>query len=93
MREIDRFVILGRADSPEIVEAWRYELRKHGLEDRVAAEIISSEPNAAPSLTWEQNTSVLRGRITGLDRKNRDLSALWEPLSLLYSAILSDGDE
>lgn len=93
MREIDRFVILGRADSPEIVEAWRSELRKHGLEDRVAAEIISSEPNAAPSLTWELNTSVLRGRITGLDRKNRDLSALWEPLSLLYSAILPDREE
>ncbi len=93
MREIDRFVILGRADKPAIIEAWRSELRKHGLEDRVAAEIISSEPNAAPSLTWKQTEPLLRGKITGLDRKNSGLSALREPLGLLYSAIFPDAKE
>jgi hypothetical protein len=77
MREVDRFIILGQMDKPAITEGWREELGRHGLADRIVAEVVSTDPKALPTAQLTFSQDMVRGRITGLDRSNRiaDFSA------------------
>ena len=68
MKKIDAFVLLGRADDSTIVSGWRAELRQHGLEGRVVAEIESADHLGAFDLFLERAGGLLQGRACGLDR-------------------------
>lgn len=69
MQKIDLFVILGKGGDNNIVNGWKEELKAHGLGHGIIAEINSISPDSDPSLTLERNGSVIKGQITGLDRK------------------------
>jgi cytidine deaminase len=69
LREADAFVILGREGEPHILPAWRAELEKHGLADRIIAEIISASPELPLTLDLRQEAGLLAGTASGLDRK------------------------
>ncbi|NLF17977.1 MAG: hypothetical protein GX595_12115 [Lentisphaerae bacterium] len=93
MREVDRFIVLGREGAPEVIEGWRRELEKHGLADRIVAELRSAEPGAAFSLALdaEPRGGVLRGRVTGLDRGNASAGASAEFLAGLRELLRHAG--
>ncbi|MCS6849722.1 MAG: hypothetical protein NZ700_00965 [Gemmataceae bacterium] len=65
--EVDAFILLdGPAGASEA--AWRSELRRHGLEDRIAAVLTSCDPDQSPSLSVHSQGGVWRGIVTGLNR-------------------------
>ena len=68
LREVDAFIILGREGKPNIIPEWRKELKKHGLEGRIIAEIQSAKPDLPLTLSLEQRDGLLVGTATGLDR-------------------------
>ncbi len=69
MREVDLFIILGRRDHPDIVGKWREELARHGLANRIIAELESDDHKAKPELSLAQGDGLtIKGRISGLDR-------------------------
>jgi len=74
--EVDAFILLDRADKPSEGD-WRAALRAHGLEDRIAAVLVSTAPNSPPSLSLRLEGSLWRGTVSGLDR-SRAIAALGE---------------
>lgn len=73
MQGVDAFIILGREGEPEIIDGWRAELRKHGLENRIVAEIVSGDPSKDLTVTLHRDGSKIRGTAEGLDR-TKDLT-------------------
>lgn len=69
MREVDRFVILGR-DNGRTARAWMEELTRFGWEDRVAAVLESEYPHSPFEFRLPRTTEkgVLLGTLRGLDR-------------------------
>ena len=84
MQAVDAFILLGRADSPEILEGWRAELKRWELEKRVFAEIVSQSPEDALGGELEElSDGMIHGYICGLDRKNmlsEETNAFLNPL-------------
>jgi len=65
MKEIDRFVLVARNE--DVVAGWREALRNHGLEDRLAAIIETTDPTAPLHLKRLASDSC-RWSVQGLDR-------------------------
>jgi hypothetical protein len=70
-RNIDRFIVLGREDRPDIIPAWRQALAGCGCDGRILAELTSEAPESqSQCLHLQRVGQMLRGRIRGLDRKH-----------------------
>ena len=66
---VDYFIILGKNDEPQIIQAWRQELAALGREDRIIAELVSEFPEAEIGLRFSPRPSeILRGSVFGLGR-------------------------
>lgn len=87
--QVDAFILLvGENASSEA--AWREALEQHGLEGRIAAVLISRDPQGQPSLSVSRQGELWRGKVTGLERNRpaqelttafrTGLDQLWEPL-------------
>ncbi|MDR2094771.1 MAG: hypothetical protein LBP76_04550 [Treponema sp.] len=68
MREIDLFVVLWKDETS--LEGWREALREHGLENRIFAEIQSTDHTGAPFFETHREGPVIRGIVRGADRYN-----------------------
>lgn len=68
----DRYIILGRFDKPEIIDAWKTELKKYQLEDKIIAEILSKAPDSLPSVEddYFDPQGVFHAVVSGLDRQH-----------------------
>jgi hypothetical protein len=87
--EVDALILLERDDAPSEA-AWREALRSHGLESRIAAVLMSGDPDGPPSLSVWKEGGLWRGNVTGLDRSRspgdlaeafqKALDQLWPPL-------------
>jgi len=65
--QIDKFILLTDAEGTG-ERGWRSALQSCGLHERLAAVLVSSDPQAEPSFHLEQEEPILRGQVTGLDR-------------------------
>ncbi|GAB6186699.1 hypothetical protein [Thermopirellula anaerolimosa] len=87
--QVDALILLDKENSPAEA-AWREALRPHGLDQRIAAVLLSHDPAGTPSLTVHEENGLLRGRVTGLDRSRSAedlLEAFREGLDQLWTAI------
>lgn len=69
IKEIDRFILLGRKDDPGIREKWRGELDRLGLQNHIIAEIDSTAPENELSAVLFCRNGLIHGDVTGLNRK------------------------
>lgn len=72
LKNCDYFVIIARSDVPERITDWKKALNEYNLANRVIAEIISKNPQAAPvvetcSLAKDE---IFHATVCGLDRNN-----------------------
>ncbi|RMG36284.1 MAG: hypothetical protein D6725_10935 [Planctomycetota bacterium] len=68
-QEVDAFIVLG-GSSAKTPAGWLGDLRELGLDDRVAAVLMSEDSAAQPSLRSLHTTSgPFTGTVTGLDRR------------------------
>ena len=68
---IDRFIVLGRCDRPDIIPAWRQALADRGCGGRILAELTSESPDSQPECLQLQSAGpLLHARIRGLDRNH-----------------------
>lgn len=72
LKNCDYFIIIGRSDKLECIEAWKTTLADYNLADKVIAEIISKNPQNLPvveSYSFD-GKNVFHAEVCGLDRKN-----------------------
>ncbi|MBP5452396.1 MAG: hypothetical protein J6Y16_09200 [Treponema sp.] len=72
LKNCDYFVIIARSDVPDRITDWKKALNEYNLANRVIAEIISRNPQAAPVV---ETCSLAKGEVfhatvCGLDRNN-----------------------
>ena len=68
----DYFIIVGRSDMTERIEAWKDALAKYNLADKVIAEIVSKNPQNFPAVESYSidKKNIFHAEVCGMDRKN-----------------------
>ena len=93
--EVDVLVLLEGKDGDSEAQ-WRDALRPYNLENRLAAVLVSSDPQEVPTLSIRRDGKILRGHVTGLDRsrKANDLGRAFKAgLADLWPALLEAAKE
>jgi len=91
--EVDALVLLERVGAPSEAE-WFESLRPHGLHGRIAAVLVSRDPQSAPSLSVRKDGNLWRGEVTGLERSRltkeaKELAEAFKPgFDQLWPALL-----
>lgn len=72
LKNCDYFIIVGRSDKLECIEAWKTTLANYNLADKVIAEIISKNPQSLPIVEsyYFDEKKFFHAEVCGLDRKN-----------------------
>ncbi len=86
-------IILIDSENDSSESAWRDALRKHGLEDRIAAVLISRNPDKDPQLTVNFDGYLWRGSASGLsrDRSPETIEELFRPaLSYFWPSLVDN---
>ena len=84
LKAIDRFIVLAKKiDGEDTGLLWRDALAKHGLEERIALTVYSTDFEARPEILFGEDGIL---KVAGLDREKAHLFTL-EQKNLLWQAV------
>jgi len=95
-REVDRFILVD-SEKKRSESGWLEALGRHGLADRLVAVVLSGEPEAEGSMSFDgggENGGVIRLRASGLDRRHDpgELAARMDPaIGTLWDHVKAGG--